>query len=71
MANAFPTPLAAPTSRPARDSAFVIHLEDHSEGPGRGRAEHVATGRSVRFESLEELLCFMRATLTAIAADER
>jgi hypothetical protein len=57
-----------------RDSAFVIHLVGGPDGPtdqAHGRVEHVTTGRWARFDSVEELLRFMRQTLAAIAAEAR
>jgi len=56
---------------PGRDTAFVVHLVTGPAAPaGRaeGRVEHVATGRTARFESAEELLRFMQETLVAISA---
>ena len=54
---------------PSRDAAFVIHLTDvgsESDGQAHGRVEHVTTGRATRFDSVEELLRFMRHTLEGI-----
>jgi len=73
MTNTFPTrPAAAlPTSR---DAAFGVHLAtdpDEPAGQAHGRVEHVSTGRAARFESVEELVRFMRETLAAIAGDDR
>jgi hypothetical protein len=47
----------------------VIHLTDLAGEPGtqaRGRVEHVTTGRSAHFDSVDELLRFMRQTLAGI-----
>ena len=51
-----------------RDAAFVVHLAD-STGPedrAHGRVEHVRSGRAARFESVDELLRFMRQTLAEL-----
>lgn len=53
----------------SRDAAFVIHLTDAGAQPGdqaHGRVEHVTTGRATRFDSVEELMLFMRQTMKAI-----
>jgi hypothetical protein len=47
--------------------AFVVHLRTSSNvarGPIEGRVEHVVSGQSVHFDSLEELLAFMAHVLT-------
>lgn len=44
------------------DRAFVIQLGSQADvggGPVVGRAEHIASGRSRRFASLDELLAFL------------
>jgi hypothetical protein len=46
------------------DRAFVVQLgRDTDPGTGviAGRAEHIASGRSLRFESWDELLAFVAA----------
>lgn len=61
-------------STPSRDAAFVVHLTDAVGAAGdqaHGRVEHVRSGRAARFESLQELLRFMRQTLAAIDASGR
>jgi hypothetical protein len=73
MTKPFPTRPAA-ALLPARDTAFVVHLAtdpDEPAGQAHGRVEHVSTGRAASFESVEELVRFMRETLAAIAADGR
>jgi hypothetical protein len=66
MSNAASPSTAHPV--PARNTAFVVHLTVAADASA-GRVEHVATGRTARFESAEELLRFMRDTLAAIAND--
>lgn len=42
------------------DRAFVVQLgSDADAGAVVGRAEHIATGRSLRFRSWDELLAFV------------
>lgn len=67
MSNAFPDPSTAPPVS-ARNMAFVVHLTPAAD-TSAGRVEHVASGRTARFESAEELLRFMRETLAAITND--
>ena len=46
--------------------AFVVHLRTSSNvarGPIEGRVEHVVSGQSTHFDSLEELLAFMAQVL--------
>ena len=46
--------------------AFVVHFRTSSDvlrGPIAGRVEHVVSGQSVHFDSLEELLGFMARVL--------
>ena len=46
--------------------AFVVHLRTSSDvarGPIEGRVEHVVSGQSTHFDSLEELLAFMARVL--------
>jgi hypothetical protein len=47
--------------------AFVVQLSaaEDSSKPTRGRVEHVVSGRSVRFESLEALAEFFGAVLAS------
>jgi hypothetical protein len=55
------------------ERAIVLHLDDDADPAGghlRGRAEHVVSGRSGRFESLAELLAFLDRVLRA-ARDDR
>jgi hypothetical protein len=62
------TATGAVTAR-SRDAAFVIHLTDVGAEPGdqaHGRVEHVTTGRATRFDSVDELMLFMRQTLAAV-----
>jgi len=47
--------------------AFVVHFRTSSDvlhGPIAGRVEHVVSGQSTHFDSLEELLVFMAQVLT-------
>jgi hypothetical protein len=51
--------------------AFVVHFRVNSavaQGRVAGRVEHVASGQSTHFASLEELLAFMGQVLTTIRA---
>ena len=50
------------TSRLTPEGTFVVQLRSNSDAGRRrllGRIEHVMSGQSERFESLEELLAFM------------
>ena len=51
------------------DRAFVLQLRAEAVGEERarlaGRVEHVASGRTARFESLPELVAFIEGTLAA------
>lgn len=52
--------------------AFVVHLRPGAlpeEGRMAGRVEHVASGRSVHFESLPELLAFLGRVLRDLRED--
>jgi hypothetical protein len=54
--------------------AFVVHFRVDSEvalGRVAGRVEHVASGRSTHFASLEELLAFMGRVLATVRAPPR
>jgi len=47
--------------------AFVVHLRtssDAARGQVEGRVEHVVSGQSAHFNSLEELLTFIAQVLT-------
>ena len=47
--------------------AFVVHFRTSSNvarGPIEGRVEHVVSGQSTHFDSLEELLSFMARVLS-------
>ena len=58
---------------PSRDAAFVVHLTDAGGEAGdrvHGRVEHVTTGRATDFDSMDELLRFMRQTLATIDRDD-
>jgi hypothetical protein len=51
--------------------AFVVHFRTSSNiacGPIEGRVEHVVSGQSTHFDSLEELLTFMARVLAALRA---
>jgi hypothetical protein len=64
-----------PRSRPdplPYDRSFVVQLgRDADPGAGTiaGRAEHIATGRSLRFRSWEELLAFVAACAAGAEPD--
>ena len=54
--------------------AFVVHFRVNSEvaqGRVSGRVEHVASGQSTHFASLEELLAFMARVLATVRAPPR
>jgi hypothetical protein len=54
--------------------AFVVHFRTNSDilhGPIAGRVEHVVSGQSTHFESLEELLAFMARVLASVRAPPR
>jgi len=47
--------------------AFVVHFRvssDVARGQVEGRVEHVVSGQSTHFDSLEELLAFVARVLT-------
>ena len=51
--------------------AFVVHLRtsaDITRGQIAGRVEHVVSGQSIHFNSLEELLAFMAQVLATVRA---
>ena len=53
--------------------AFVVQLAadaDLKAGVVLGRVEHVTTGKSRRFTSIDELLGFMEKTLSGVAASD-
>ncbi|MEW6268822.1 MAG: hypothetical protein AB1689_05940 [Thermodesulfobacteriota bacterium] len=53
------------------DRAFVVQLSAEADPGTRrlsGRVEHVVSGESVRFESLEQLLAFI-AGMSGVAAE--
>jgi hypothetical protein len=54
------------------DRAFVIQLgrdADPDAGAVVGRAEHIATGRRLRFRSWDELLAFVVACAAGVEPD--
>jgi hypothetical protein len=54
--------------------AFVVHFRTNTDLPqGRigGRVEHVVSGQSTHFDSLEELLAFMAQVLASVRAPPR
>ena len=51
--------------------AFVVHLRTNSDvlhGAIAGRVEHVVSGQSMHFDSLEELLAFIDQVLANVRA---
>ena len=55
-------------------SAFVVHFRTNSDvlhGPIAGRVEHVVSGQSIHFDSLEELLAFIDQVLANVRAPPR
>ncbi len=54
--------------------AFVVHFRlstDIAQGQIEGRVEHVVSGQSTHFDSLEELLAFMARVLASVRAPPR
>jgi len=54
--------------------AFVVHFRlstDIAQGRIAGRVEHVVSGQSTHFDSLEELLAFMARVLASVRAPPR
>jgi hypothetical protein len=54
--------------------AFVVHFRVSSDvacGQIAGRVEHVVSGQSTLFDSLEELLAFMARVLASVRAPPR
>jgi hypothetical protein len=54
--------------------AFVVHFRtdtDMTRGHITGRVEHVVSGQSAHFDSLEELLEFMARVLASVRAPPR
>ena len=54
--------------------AFVVHFRTSSDvlhGLIAGRVEHVVSGQSVHFDSLEELLAFIDQVLANVRAPPR
>jgi hypothetical protein len=51
--------------------AFLVHLRvnsDVAQGRLSGRVEHVVSGQTTHFDSLEELLAFMARVLATVHA---
>jgi len=53
------------------DHAFVLQFEANcgAGGGARGRVEHVVSGRTSRFQSIDELATFLAAVLRDVAAN--
>ncbi len=54
--------------------AFVVHFRlstNIARGPIKGRVEHVVSGQSTHFDSLEELLAFMARVLASVRVPPR
>lgn len=52
------------------DRAFVVHFRTETAVQHEhyaGRVEHVVSGQAARFESLDELLGFIRQVLTTLS----
>ncbi len=52
--------------------AFVVQLRENADverGQWVGRVEHVTSGQTTRFQSLEELVAFITRVLVAIAKE--
>jgi hypothetical protein len=64
-------PLAEPPSALSPYRAFVVQFRaetDVEQGRYTGRVEHVVSGQSTRFASLEELLAFIAQVLATVRA---
>jgi len=54
--------------------AFVVHFRENRDvgrGDVTGRVEHVLSGQSAHFESLQELLTFIARVLATVRAPPR
>jgi hypothetical protein len=54
--------------------AFVVHFRlstNIAQGPIEGRVEHVVSGQTAHFASLEELLAFVARVLATVRAPPR
>ena len=54
--------------------AFVVQLSREARGTRdsfRGRAEHVVSGRAAHFETLDELLAFIRQALARLREPDK
>ena len=53
------------------DHAFVLQFEAScgAGGGARGRVEHVVSGRTSRFQSIDELATFLAAVLRDVAVN--
>jgi len=62
----------SPAFAPAQ--AFVVQFgreTDLDTGRMAGRVEHVVSGKAARFQSLDELVAFMREVLREVASTPR
>lgn len=53
--------------------SFVVHIEAHSELTQQrltGRIEHLVTGRATRFQSIQDVMAFIRWSLNRNDLDE-
>jgi hypothetical protein len=67
----FDAAMTVPPASP-EDRAFVLQLApetDAAHGVFVGRVEHVASGRSLRFQSVEQALAFVTRVLTTPRTD--
>ncbi|MGH7963730.1 MAG: hypothetical protein ACRERD_18210 [Candidatus Binatia bacterium] len=61
-----------PSPLPAQ-RAFVVQFRAEAEverGPFVGRVEHVVSGESTRFHSLEELVAFLARVVSEVSREE-
>ena len=60
-----------PGSTLPADRAFVLQFESNCgfEREVRGRVEHVASGRALRFRSRDDLVTFLAEVLREVAAN--
>jgi hypothetical protein len=54
--------------------AFVVQLRERADveqGQWLGRIEHVTSGQATHFQSLEEMVTFIRAVLASLTSSAR
>jgi hypothetical protein len=63
------SPRKTPIKSLPPERAFVVQLEadtDLSAGDVAGRIEHIVSGRAARFQSLSQLLAFLRRVVGSV-----